>query len=134
MSARWNSRRRGPLHAAPEQTASNPTCSRVSSPRRKCQEAALALTHRPHLVPATREPLSVLSVDRVISDLRRGRFVVIRGSGGVATLMLAAEAVTTNSVAELAAVSRSQPALVITARRAAVLGLTPGGLRVVNLA
>ncbi len=92
------------------------------------------MTHRPHLVPATREPLSVLSVDRAISDLRRGRFVVICGSGGVATLMLAAEAVTTDSVAELAAVSRSEPALVITARRAAVLGLTPGGLRVVNLA
>jgi GTP cyclohydrolase II len=91
------------------------------------------LNHRPHLVPATREPLSLLSVDRAVSDLRRGRYVVIRGSGGAASLMLAAEAVTPEGMAELAAVSRSDPALVITARRAAVLGLTPGGLRVVTL-
>ncbi len=92
------------------------------------------MTNRPHLVPATREPLSLLSVDRAVSDLRRGRFVVIRGSGGLASLMLAAEAVTPQGLAELAAVSHSQPCLVITARRAAVLGLTPGGFKVVNLA
>jgi GTP cyclohydrolase II len=91
------------------------------------------LNHRPHLVPATREPLSLLSVDRAVSDLRRGRFVVIRGSEGAASLMLAAEAATPDGMAELAAVSRSAPSLVITARRAAVLGLTPGGLRVVTL-
>ncbi len=60
--------------------------------------------------------------------------MVIRGSGGVASLMLAAEAATAEGLAELAAVSHAVPALVITARRAAVLGLTPGGLRVVNLA
>lgn len=59
--------------------------------------------------------------------------MVIRGSEGAASLMLAAEAVTPEGLAELAAVSHSRPALVITARRAAVLGLTPGGLRVVNL-
>lgn len=60
--------------------------------------------------------------------------VVIRGSGGISSLMLAAEAATTDGLAELKAVSHSETSLVITARRAAVLGLTPGGLRVVNLA
>ncbi len=117
----------------PEQFTFTATRSRVSSPCPNRQEAALAPTYRPHLVPATREPLSLLSVDRAISDLRRGRSVVIRGSEGAASLMLAAEAATPEGLAELAAVSHSRPALVITARRAAVLGLTPGGLRVVNL-
>jgi GTP cyclohydrolase II len=87
---------------------------------------------RPHLVPvpATREPLSLLSVDRAISDLRRGRAVAIRGSHGSASLVLAAEAATSQSLCELAAMTMAEPSLVITGRRAAVLGLTSGGLKV----
>jgi GTP cyclohydrolase II len=90
----------------------------------------------PHLtpIPATREPISLLAVERALSDLRRGRMVTIRGSEGEAALVQAAEGVTPQSLATLGAVSKGEPALAITARRAAVLGLTRGGYRVTVVA
>ena len=54
------------------------------------------MTRRLELVqmPASREPMSLLSVDRSVSELRRGRMITFRGHEGQAALMLAAEAVT----------------------------------------
>ncbi len=75
-------------------------------------------------MPATREPRSLLSVDRAISELRRGRMVVIRGHEGRAVLMMAAEAATDNAFATLAETAGGKPLLAITSRRAAVLGLS----------
>ncbi|OHC75567.1 MAG: GTP cyclohydrolase II [Rhodospirillales bacterium RIFCSPLOWO2_12_FULL_58_28] len=72
-------------------------------------------------MPASREPLSLLAVDRAVSELRRGRIVVIYGGGGAAILAQAAEAVTPEGLNELSAIARVKPVLAITARRAAVL-------------
>lgn len=74
-------------------------------------------------MPASREPVSLLAVDRVVSELRRGRIVVVRGGGGEAALVLAAEAVTPEALKELQTMSRATPVLAITGRRARVLGL-----------
>lgn len=84
-------------------------------------------------VPVSREPVSVRAVERALADLRRGRPVVVAGGQGRALLVLAAEAVAPESLRTLAEVSRGSPAAVLTARRAAVLGLTRGGLRAVTV-
>lgn len=96
----------------------------------------MAVRHFPHLVqiPATREAISLLSVERAISDLRRGRPVLISGGSGVAALTQASEGVSDASLTALAELSRSQPVVVVTARRAFVLGLTGGGVRRVAIA
>lgn len=90
----------------------------------------------PHLVevPATREPLSLLSVERAMSEIRRGRWVLVSGGSGVATLTMACEGVSDAALATLTDISRSQPVVVVTARRASVLGLTGGGVRRVAIA
>ncbi len=87
--------------------------------------------HSPHLVqiPATREPLSLLSVERAISELRRGRPVLVRGGDGIATLVRATEELTAEALKALCELSHTQPVVVITARRASVLGLTGGGVK-----
>ncbi len=72
-------------------------------------------------VPASREPVSLLAVDRAISELRRGRMVAIRGANGSAVLAQAAEGLTAASFEQLAVLAADSPALTITARRAAVL-------------
>lgn len=74
-------------------------------------------------VPAARAPITVLSVERAMGELRRGRPVVVRGGGGHAVLALAAEAMGPESLQQLRDIAGSAPALAITARRAAVLGL-----------
>lgn len=91
--------------------------------------------NRPHLipVPATREPISLMSVDRAVSELRRGRPVLVQGGSGDASVVLAAEAVTADSLAALTAMAMSEPILAITARRASVLRLKPVGLGVVTV-
>ncbi len=73
-------------------------------------------------MPASREPRSLLSVDRAVSELRRGRMVAVRGHEGRAVLMLAAEAVTDGGLAALRASAQGIPALAVTGRRAMVLG------------
>lgn len=78
-------------------------------------------------MPASREPVSLLAVDRAVSELRRGRVVALRGAGGEAALVLATEAATPEGMAELARMAHSQPVMAITARRAEVLGLPHGG-------
>ncbi len=84
-------------------------------------------------VPAARAPYTVLSVERTVAELRRGRPVVVRGGGGHAVLALAAEAMTPDSLREMQIKTGAAPTLAITARRAAVLGLadTEGKIAIV---
>lgn len=85
-------------------------------------------------VPAARAPITVLAVERALGELRRGRPVVVRGGGGHAVLTLAAEALTAESLKQLQDATGQAPALAITARRAAVLGLaeTAGKIALVS--
>ncbi len=76
---------------------------------------------------------SLLDVDRAISDLRRGLMVVIRGEDGRPLLAQAAEAVTPQSLQRLATLSGVTPGLVLTAQRAAALGLGPIAANVITL-
>jgi GTP cyclohydrolase II len=73
--------------------------------------------------PTTREPFSLLSVERAISELRRGRIIAIQGYGGASMLVRAAEAATPESLNEIYSISGNTSQIAITARRAAVLGL-----------
>jgi GTP cyclohydrolase II len=83
--------------------------------------------HRPNFknpsMPATREPVSLLTVDRAISEVRRGRIVAIQGGGGVALLLRAAESITNEALNEISKLAQSEVILALTARRAALLGL-----------
>lgn len=71
------------------------------------------------------EPVAgaLLDVDRAISELRRGLMAVIQGEEGHALLTQAAEAVTPLSLQRLATLSGATPGLVLTAQRAAAIGL-----------
>lgn len=84
------------------------------------------MPHRFKLIqmPASREAVSLLAVDRCVSELRRGRMVCVRGSNGEAALVQAAEAVTDETLQQLADTAQSIPTLAITARRGLVLNLT----------
>jgi len=84
-------------------------------------------------MPASREPVSLLAVDRAVSEIRRGRMVAVRGAGGIAILVQAAEAITPDALKEMRAVSHSNPVLAVTARRAAVLGLAETVGKIVTL-
>lgn len=93
------------------------------------------MRERPHLVPipATREPMSLLAVDRAVADLRRGEAVALQGPRGSAAVVMAAEAVTGDKLAAFTAMARAKPALAITARRASVLGLAASSLKILRL-
>jgi len=79
-------------------------------------------------MPASREAVSLLAVDRAISELRRGRIVAIRGNNGSAAVAQSAEGLTQESLDHLADIAAAEPAFSITARRAAVLGFAePAG-------
>jgi len=84
-------------------------------------------------IPTSRQPVSLLSVDRAVSDLRRGLFVVIQGAGGSAVLAQAAEGASDESLDQLARTAGSAPTLSITGRRAAVLDLARPVGKVVTL-
>jgi len=84
-------------------------------------------------IPTTRQPVSLLSVDRAVSDLRRGLFVVIQGAGGSAVLAQAAEGASEQSLDQLSRTAGSSPTLSITGRRAAVLELARPIGKVVTL-
>ncbi len=58
---------------------------------------------------------------------------MLTGGNGAAILAQAAEATTPESLRMLAEISRSEPEVAVTARRAAVLGLAPTGLRGVGV-
>jgi GTP cyclohydrolase II len=67
-------------------------------------------------------PPSLIAVDRAIAELRRGGPVLVEHAG-CGALMMAAEAVSDESLAALAALAGSATQLVLTGRRAGVLGL-----------
>jgi len=75
-------------------------------------------------MPATREPASLLSVDRAVFELRRGRVVAVAAANGARALVMAAEGASPQSLMDLADLAGGEPALSITRRRAEVLGLT----------
>lgn len=79
-----------------------------------------------HPMPATREPASLLSVDRAVFELRRGRAVCVVATNGAAALILAAEGATQQTLQDLQLLSGAIPALAITRRRAEVLALDSG--------
>ncbi len=74
-------------------------------------------------MPTSREPASLLTVDRAISELRRGRIICVHGGGGKAVLMRSAESITDDGLAEISQLAQSEVLLAITARRASILGL-----------
>ena len=74
-------------------------------------------------IPASRASQALLTVERAISELRRGRFVAVRGNNGSAALALAAEGVTPDTLPALAGTAGAPAALSITARRARVLAI-----------
>ncbi|KZD12847.1 GTP cyclohydrolase II [Oceanibaculum pacificum] len=85
--------------------------------------------------PAIR-PGALKSVERALSELRRGGQVLIRSrSREAAALVMAAEMVTEDSLATLGRLAGSRPTLAVTARRAAALkpGSHPGGVESVAL-
>jgi len=84
-------------------------------------------------VPVSREPVSLRAVERSLADLRRGRPVAVAGADGSAALVLAAEAATPEALQALARVAGEAVGLVLTARRATVLGLIPAGLKSIVL-
>jgi GTP cyclohydrolase II len=84
-------------------------------------------------MPASREPVSLLAVDRAVAELRRGCLVAIKAGGGEAALALATEAATDESVEQLLRASQGAVSLAITTRRAEVLGLGSHDAKVVVL-
>jgi GTP cyclohydrolase II len=85
-------------------------------------------------VPVSREPVSLRAVERALADLRRGRPVAVSGGGGMAALVLAAEAATDETLGTFGETAGAEPVLVLTARRAAVLGIARIGLRAIVVA
>jgi len=72
--------------------------------------------------------MSLLAVERAISEFRRGRYVAVRGNDGAAALVLAAEGVTPDMLRGLAETAGAPARLTITARRARVLDIAqPAG-------
>jgi len=75
-------------------------------------------------MPATREPVSLLSVDRAVFELRRGRVVCVAAAEGSCALVMAAEGATPQTLTDLQGMAGHPPLLAITRRRAEVLGLS----------
>jgi GTP cyclohydrolase II len=67
------------------------------------------------------------SVDRALSDLRRGEIVLVNGTDGRPVLALAAESASPDSLAALQRMAGSSTHLAITGQRAHALGLTSPG-------
>lgn len=74
-------------------------------------------------VPRSREAGALVSVDRAVGELRRGRTVAVRGASGQDLLVRAAEGIEETEVQDLANLTDGLPALALTATRAKVLGL-----------
>lgn len=67
-------------------------------------------------------PTSLQAVERAVADLRRGAIVVVNGTG-YALMVQAAEGATQDALARMSALSKGTPSLLLTARRAKILGL-----------
>lgn len=78
---------------------------------------------RPQAV-SPQERVALRSVHRAVADLRRGDVVLVAGQDGRALAVRAAETVDAAALAHLRQLAGAMPHLVLTARRAAVLGLT----------
>jgi len=83
------------------------------------------MPHRQNLLtmPTTRESASLLTVDRAVFELRRGRVIAIAAADGARALVMAAEGASPQSLMDLTALAGHEPVLAITRRRAEVLGL-----------
>ena len=84
-------------------------------------------------IPASREPLLLVAVDRAMHEMRCGRNVCIATADGHAVLLSAVEGVTDESLHALAQIAHATPYLAITARRAHVIGLGDPASAVVTL-
>jgi len=84
------------------------------------------MPHRQTLLnmPATREPVSLLAVDRAVFELRRGRIITVAAAEGARALVMAAEGACPESLVEISALAGADPVLCITRKRAEVLGLS----------
>jgi len=80
------------------------------------------LNAKPASLPVPLEQRALRQIDRAVTDLRRGGFVLLR-EGGAALLAHAAEAVTDESLARLRRLAGGGLSLALTRRRAAALGL-----------
>lgn len=78
-------------------------------------------------------PASLNKVDRALSELRRGGIVVLLGQKGEAGLMMAAEAATQEGLNLLKQLAASRASLIVTGRRASVLGLGMAEAEAVSL-
>jgi GTP cyclohydrolase II len=67
-------------------------------------------------------PPPLIAVDRAVAELRRGAVVAVRGPDGRVAYALAAEAATEDSLAHLTTLAGTRPYLILSNRRAAVLG------------
>ncbi len=74
-------------------------------------------------LPVPTPPNGLVVVDRAMAELRRGGIVLIEAGDGAKALVLAAEAATADSLNRLARLAGATPSIVLTGRRAAVLGL-----------
>lgn len=85
----------------------------------------VSLPDTPAVIPVimTQLPNSLQPVERAIGDLRRGAAIVLRADDH-ALLVQAAEGVTAANLAQISSLSKSSAALLLTGRRAAILGLT----------
>jgi GTP cyclohydrolase II len=79
----------------------------------------LILNPAPHLPPVQ----ALVSVDRAIGELRRGGIVCLTAEDRPVAVLLAAEAITSDSLQRLGALSAETPLLAMSGRRAAALGL-----------
>ncbi len=69
------------------------------------------------------------AVDRAIAELRRGGLIVLRDRHGEAGLVQAAEGTSEQGLARLCELSRGSPRLLLTAQRAAALGISGAAQR-----
>lgn len=68
-------------------------------------------------------PKTLQAVERAIGDLRRGTAIILQARDS-ALLVQAAEGVSQSDLARVSALSKAAPALLLTARRATILGLS----------
>lgn len=101
------------------------------SKRKKGYGAALPVSHQDQMsrplivnpVPLPVPPNALVAVDRAIAELRRGGMVLVVADNGAAALTLSAEAASTEAIARLTRLAGHEPGMVITGRRAKVMGL-----------
>jgi GTP cyclohydrolase II len=103
-------------------------------PRAKGSEARAIRVNDISYRPIDAEtPATVFAVDRAIGDLRRGGMVVLSDRHAGASLVLSTEYASERRLRRLAGESGGPVTLVVTARRAAALGLAGGAGPVVAL-